>query len=840
MNRERFMRAALLAATLFVSAAGLSLAWAAPPAGITVSAEAVAEPLVTTWDRPQPLDPTCPAGGRVAGYIDVNDAPEGDLPRDVVFTPDGQEVLVVHRDTDNLTCFDADTRQVTHTVAVGDFPVDVAVSPDGQYAVVPNLLSHSVALIDLATHTVAATVPVTGTQPYRVAVTADSLYAVVGLINDGISSAFSVIDLTTQTELRTFPSAPQGTIGFFSSPEIGVAGNIFTQFALSSDGRTIVYPDRGGDRVLLYDLTSGGELASLPTADLPTAVDVSADGTTAVVSHEGSAKTITEIDVAGQAVTGTFSTAENLTAQVIRITPDKSHALAAISNNLIFVNLTSGATTATLYTGSVGDIEFSYDGQYAFVSNFNARVIDVDAQALVKTMAFAACVDSAASPTGMRAVALNNRFREDIHFYNIDGAAGFFEGFSSSGAPPEGDATTAVDITVDGTVAVACNVVSRNVAVIDVPNRAVRSYVEVGDRPKDVRITPDGHYAVVCAMDANAVVIVDLTSDTVVAELPIYNRPGRVRISPDGQHAYVLNVAGTDRISFIKLAGAASTIEKQLPAGQTGVANGYSYTETSGIELSADGTTLAVCDSFNDLVRLFDTASQTQVAAVPVGDFPIRAAFAPDGEAVYVTNAFGDSLSIVEYVGGTWTAVATVPNIDFPLTVDVDPAGEFVYVGNAGSPAGVRVVNAETHSVAKFLYFADGYPRDTFLMPGESVLYAAATNGELVRIKAASAAFGIIDKTPLAAGPADLAFCPLTRTVITGQPVPDGVDAVAFTPGDEDGDGDIDLDDFAGWADCRTGPGGGPYDLGCEVHDFEPDGDVDLADFSAFQAAFTG
>ena len=54
----------------------------------------------------------------------------------------------------------------------------------------------------------------------------------------------------------------------------------------------------------------------------------------------------------------------------------QTHAIAAISNNVIFVNLRTGVTTATLNTGVVGDIELSFDGQYAFVSNFNARIID--------------------------------------------------------------------------------------------------------------------------------------------------------------------------------------------------------------------------------------------------------------------------------------------------------------------------------------------------------------------------------------------------------------------------------------------------------------------------------
>ncbi|UCG16167.1 MAG: Ig-like domain-containing protein [Phycisphaerales bacterium] len=58
--------------------------------------------------------------------------------------------------------------------------------------------------------------------------------------------------------------------------------------------------------------------------------------------------------------------------------------------------------------------------------------------------------------------------------------------------------------------------------------------------------------------------------------------------------------------------------------------------------------------------------------------------------------------------------------------------------------------------------------------------------------------------------------------------------------GDSDGDGDVDLVDFAGFPDCMTGPDDGPPGDGCEPFDFEPDDDVDLGDFAAFQTAFNG
>ena len=53
-----------------------------------------------------------------------------------------------------------------------------------------------------------------------------------------------------------------------------------------------------------------------------------------------------------------------------------------------------------------------------------------------------------------------------------------------------------------------------------------------------------------------------------------------------------------------------------------------------------------------------------------------------------------------------------------------------------------------------------------------------------------------------------------------------------------DGNGDVDVDDYALFADCLTGPNLAPPG-GCEGADLDGDGDVDLADFAAFQRAFT-
>jgi YVTN family beta-propeller protein len=256
----------------------------------------------------------------------------------------------------------------------------------------------------------------------------------------------------------------------------------------------------------------------------------------------------------------------------------------------------------------------------------------------------------------------------------------------------------------------------------------------------------------------------------------------------------------------------------------------YTYNVLSGIELSPDGSVLALCISFDDELLLVDTATQSELTRVPVGDFPIRAAFAPDGSKAYVTNSTSDNVYVVVIDGGSSYVEAVVPGIDFPLTVNVDSTGSYVYAGsfNLNSPS-IKVIDASTNSIVKTVSLSSR-PRATYLSPGDSILYVAVTDGDLIRIDAAGPSSAVIDSTPLSAGPSDMVFSEALRTAIAAQPIPDGVDLVFFgCAGDLDGDGDTDQSDLgillADWgctSDC-TG-------------DLDDDDDTDQSDLGILLA----
>jgi len=748
------------------------------------STEGLLEPVTRVFERTGTLrtSPAVPhAGGGLAAtsdFLSVNQDPEGDMPREVAFSADGSQAVIVNRDTDTVTFFDVATQTITHTVPVGDFPVHVAVTPDNLLAVVANPLSDNVSLIDMASHTVVGTVAVTGSQPYRVAVTSDSAFAVVGVINDGVSSSISVIDLGTFTEIRTFPTTPQGAFGGFFSPEAGIFGNIFTEFALSPDDITLVLPDRFNDQVAIYDVTTGNQLGLLATDDAPTYVDISDDGTLAVISLDGAGASVVTIDLSVPVVTNSFVTGSSTFVPLIRVTPDKSHAMLGVLNNLEFVNLTTGAVTTTISTGSVGDIQISFDGKFAIVSNFNLRVIRIGTQKLVKTITFNSCYDAAASPVEHRVVALNNRFREDVQLYNTDGGSGFFEGFALSGELDEGDAPRTLALAPDGRTALVVNNTSYNALTVDLVSRTVTGYVPTGPRSLGVAVSSDGVTGVVANAGDDTLSILDLVTGTEVAKLSVPQVPTEVVISPDGKTAYVTSVAGADRLYFVDLAGAASSVTGSLLTGQMGVI-GYTYGVFSGISISPDGSTLALCISFADQLMLVDTATKTEIARVPVGDFPIRATFSPDSSQVYVTHSFSDDLYQVSVNGGASAVTGQAFNIEFPLQVTLDETGAFAYVGrfDFSNPALV-VVDTSTMKKAATLPLSSR-PRSHVRL-GDA-LFVSLTDGDLARVHLDGASTTVVESATLAGSPADLAFSPVLGLAVCAQPgVEDGIDLVHF------------------------------------------------------------
>jgi len=152
--------------------------------------------------------------------------------------------------------------------------------------------------------------------------------------------------------------------------------------------------------------------------------------------------------------------------------------------------------------------------------------------------------------------------------------------------------------------------------------------IPVGQAPTGIAIDSSGTFAYVANRGDNTVSRIDLPTNTVTATIAVTGNPTALAITPDGATAYV--VQSTECM----ILGPAPT-----PTPGTSP----TPTPTPGPTPAPTPTPNPVC-----MVAAIDTASNTIVASVVVGNEPFDVAISPSGGFAYVTNRADDSVSVID------------------------------------------------------------------------------------------------------------------------------------------------------------------------------------------------
>ncbi|RNC80378.1 MAG: hypothetical protein ED559_00755 [Phycisphaera sp.] len=611
-----------------------------------------------------PLDP--------AQLLSTGSDPEGDQPASVKYLPDGSEVLIAHAASKTIVRFDANTLDFIGAINLTHQPIDMDIAPDGSVAVCANLADDSATIVDLATMTESTIIPV-GDGPGRVHISGDSAYAAVG---NAFDSTLSVVSLTTNTVERTV-NTPGFVTSLSFSPESGAFQVQFNEHPFI-DNSTVLFPGFFDATIDLIDVTTG-TITSVPSANNPRGVGVSADNSTAAVTHTSSNQTLTVIDVATKSVANTFSTPDNLWGP-IAVNNDGTLAAVAIQNATKFANLTTGAFGSSQNTASVNQMHTTADGMYALAVGFRGSLLSFATQSLViDTNNAVSCTIGDVNPAGPQAAMCSTTFGEDLVVVSTNGALGGLESFTVSGPPPEGDKCRTSAVSADGSVAIGINIFSDTATIFDGSGN-ITGYAPTGMRPAEVEITPDGSKAVVANLDSSFVTVIDTAAAT-STNIPISTRGSQVEISPDGNYAYICVVSSGDGVWRINLNTLAVEGAKILTGNMGGV--GYTYSQTSDMKLSPDGSTLAVCGSFTDEVSFIDATNWAFMFDIATGDFPTRATFSPDGSNLYIAIKNEDTIEVFnEIIDGVWIFDSAISVGDQPYDMIVSDDGNTLYVSN--------------------------------------------------------------------------------------------------------------------------------------------------------------
>ncbi|MBA3945395.1 MAG: bifunctional YncE family protein/alkaline phosphatase family protein [Herpetosiphonaceae bacterium] len=209
------------------------------------------------------------------GDIVLGRGKENPFPTGLSVSPDGGMLYVANNISNTVALIDTHLRTVSTTVPVGHYPYTTLTSGDGAHVYVSNWGDGTVSVIDTGSKTVSATITV-GSHPSAMIFGPDQLLFVA----DSNSDAVSVIDTTTNQQLRLLSVAPYAHAPLSSSPQ---------GLAVSHDGQRLYVANAGSNEVMVFALhgRNGPEqrLGRIPTAWYPTSVAVSPDNGSLFVTN---------------------------------------------------------------------------------------------------------------------------------------------------------------------------------------------------------------------------------------------------------------------------------------------------------------------------------------------------------------------------------------------------------------------------------------------------------------------------------------------------------------------------------------------------------------------------
>ena len=200
--------------------------------------------------------------------------------------------------------------------------------------------------------------------------------------------------------------------------------------------------------------------------------------------------------------------------------------------------------------------------------------------------------------------------------------------------------------------------------------------------------------------------------------------PGGIAVSDDGKRAYVA-LNATNMLGVIDLASSPAKLIAQIPVGNAPnsvvihgrfayISNEGGRPATSGdFTNDSDGTPIVVDrkDAFaiTGTVSVVDMARGKEVKAINVGLHP--AGMAISGSSLYVTNAYSDSLSVIDL--STDQVVRTI-NLSVPIAGGVfgsgpngvavtDDGRAWVTLGQANAVAAINLQGRDAHPVIGYI-----------------------------------------------------------------------------------------------------------------------------------------
>jgi DNA-binding beta-propeller fold protein YncE len=204
--------------------------------------------------------------------------------------------------------------------------------------------------------------------------------------------------------------------------------------------------------------------------------------------------------------------------------------------------------------------------------------------------------------------------------------------------------------------------------------------------PSAVAVTPDGRTAFVACELAGTVQRVDLGAGAVTATWKLSDAPSGVALSPDGRQLAVTLAAPRSTLAVL---------DAETGAVGRSISCGYGAMEPVW---SPDGSTVFLCERFDNRVAILPVAGEGSVRHVPVPREPAALAVTPDGRRLIVANHLPHGRADADHVAAV---VNLIDVADGRITHELRlPNGSTLLRGVAVSPDGRHA--AVTHLLGRF------------------------------------------------------------------------------------------------------------------------------------------
>jgi YVTN family beta-propeller protein len=140
-----------------------------------------------------------------------------------------------------------------------------------------------------------------------------------------------------------------------------------------------------------------------------------------------------------------------------------------------------------------------------------------------------------------------------------------------------------------------------------------------------------------------------------------------------------------------------------------------------GVSVTPDGNYVYVSNVFSNTVSVISTSDNTMIETIPVGAMPTGVSVSSDGKYVYVSNYGGSTVSVIKTSDNT--VIKTIPVEKGIRGVSVSPDGKYVYVSNFIEGT-VSVISTSDNPVIKTITVG-GKPAGISVSPDGDYVYVS-------------------------------------------------------------------------------------------------------------------